>query len=89
MTNGPSAGSESVGSLVGRLVPGQVAQLHWPEIVGREEEEGEISFPCRWHEATELLFSEPKNKNALQSHKSRAESLEEGSNHKTGWSHLK
>lgn len=92
MTNTHNAGPEPVrrlGERLASLTPRQVGQLHLPKVTAREEEEGETSCPGGWPGADRAaLSSEPKNKNAFESHRSRAESLEEGSNHKTGWSHL-
>lgn len=63
--------------------------MYLPRVTARQEEEAETSCPFRWPRADRAaLSSEWKAKNAFKSHRSRAESLEEGCNPKTGWSHL-
>ena len=68
-----------------RPAPWQVGQLHLPKVIAREEVEGGSACPCRRSEADRAAPSaEPKNKNSFESHRSRAESWEEGNSHKTG-----
>lgn len=61
-----------------------MGQLHLPKIQGKKRRLRPLPM---WVVLGKPFFESKKN--AFQSHRTLAESMEEGSNHKIGWSHSK